>query len=313
MPLPGSKELWKPYPQVYDEKPDTPSPFTTSEGQEILVVRTAKGQFALVPVTVENAPLNVRYGMHQIGKGRQLAVDAQDFPTLARVGLHSEQELDAVERITGRAVEEITKFGRPGSSSGIGFLAAGEDIISVLKGDTRLVRRLGLTHPQLARPLFHIWNLILREYELGRIGRFRYDIQSVFYNGTEIHFGEILTTRGFQESIFDDEIQGAFQISFRRELTDQEKAFLAVRYDRLTAEQMVELTQKLTRILTGEMEPYYVMRYGFYEGHTGYRVDPVAVAFIFGLRSLKEIEGAFPQGLYEVLTATFTPDSLPNP
>ncbi len=311
--LPGSKRLWNLYPAVYDEKPDVASPFTTSDGREIVVVRTAKGQYALVPVTVENAPLNVRYGVHQIGKGRQLEVDGQDFPTLARVGLHSEKELDTVQGITGRAVEQIDALGQPGSSSDIGFLGADEDIISVLKGDNRLVRRLGLTHPQLARPLFHVWNLILREYELGRIGRFRYDIQSMLYNGDEIRFGEILTTRGFQESIFDDEIQGAFQINFRRTLSDQEKAFLEVRYGHLSAEQMTELTQKLIRVLTAEMEPYYVMRYGFYEGHTGYRVDPIALAFIFGLRSLEEIEDAFPQRLYEVLTTTFTRDSLPNP
>jgi hypothetical protein len=69
---------------------------------------------------------------------------------------------------------------------------------------------------------------------------------------------------------------------------------------------MEELIGKLSHIMTGEMEPYYVMRYGFYEGHTGYRVDPIAIAFIFGLRSLDEIEIAFPGRLYEMLTMHFT-------
>ena len=53
------------------------------------------------------------------------------------------------------------------------------------------------------------------------------------------------------------------------------------------------------------MEPYYVMRYGFYEGHTSWRVDPITIAFIFGLKSLDEIEAAFPDNLYEALTGHF--------
>jgi hypothetical protein len=54
------------------------------------------------------------------------------------------------------------------------------------------------------------------------------------------------------------------------------------------------------------MVPYYIMRYGFYEGHTDYRTDPVAVSFIFGLKSLEEIESAFPGKIYEILMAHFT-------
>jgi len=46
------------------------------------------------------------------------------------------------------------------------------------------------------------------------------------------------------------------------------------------------------------MLPYYIMRYGFYEGHTDYRADPIAIAFIFGMRSLEEIEAAFEGRLY---------------
>ncbi len=35
------------------------------------------------------------------------------------------------------------------------------------------------------------------------------------------------------------------------------------------------------------------MRYGFYEGHTSYRADPVAITFIFGIKSILQIEEAF--------------------
>ena len=51
------------------------------------------------------------------------------------------------------------------------------------------------------------------------------------------------------------------------------------------------------------------MRCGFYEGHTAFRIDPIAIAFIFGLRSLDEIEAAFPGRLLEILTTHFTGDN----
>lgn len=296
----------KPYPETTQERPAVSSPGRLPDGTEVVVALTEDNQWAVIPVTVENGPLNLPYGARGTGKGRQLDVDANDFPTLARAGLHSEAELDRTTRITGRPVEAITKVGRPEMASGVGFMAADEDIISVLKGDNRLVRQLGLTHPQMARPLFHIWNLILKEYELKRIGRDWNDIRHVEYNGGTIRFGEVHPTRGFQESIFDDEIMGAWQINFHRDLTESEKVFLRRKYDRLTDEEMAEMIEKLSHILTGEMEPYYVMRYGFYEGHTDYRVDPVAIAFIFRLKSLEEIEAAFPGRLYETLTTHFT-------
>jgi hypothetical protein len=52
------------------------------------------------------------------------------------------------------------------------------------------------------------------------------------------------------------------------------------------------------------------MRYGFYEGHTAYRADPVVIACIFGLKSVEEIENAFPGMLYEVLTSHFKAEAV---
>jgi hypothetical protein len=284
-----------------------------SDGTEVVVAFTKEGRYAVVPVTVENSSSKLPYGNRGIGKRKQLKVDAQDFPTLARIGLHSEAELEATNTITGRPIADITRIGRPGMSSGEGFMAKDEDILSVLKGDNRLARRLGLTHPDLANPLFNLWNLILKEYELHGIDRTWDHIPHFLYNGREIRFGEVHPTRGFQESIFNDEIMGAFQINFFRELSEQERTFLQERYSNLSDDQMAELTNKLSHILMGEMEPYYVMRYGFYEGHTDYRVDPIAITFIFGLKNLEEIENAFPGRLYDVLTMHFTSESLPVP
>jgi hypothetical protein len=73
----------------------------------------------------------------------------------------------------------------------------------------------------------------------------------------------------------------------------------------LTPAQLEDLEERLSHIHFSEMAPYYIMQYGFYEGHTKWRADPIALAFVFGLRSLEEIEKAFPGTLDEVLTAHF--------
>lgn len=282
-----------------------PSPGTTKEGHEYLVVRTAAGASAVVLVTVENGPLNLPYGAEKIGKGEQLKIDSGDFPTLAASGLHSAAELRRTKAITARPVAKITRLGRPGASSGIGFLAADEDILSVLHGDNELVRRLGLKHPDLARPLFHVWNLLLREYEAGKLGRFKDDVGSFWYNGREIHLRS-QRTKGFQESIFNDEIKGAFDIELWRELDAGEREFLNAAYVHLGAAEREAMMGRLTRLRTGEMQPYYIMRYGFYEGHTEYRVDPIAIAVTFGLKPLTEVEKAFPAKVDRVITSHFT-------
>ncbi len=50
----------------------------------------------------------------------------------------------------------------------------------------------------------------------------------------------------------------------------------------------------MNHIVTGEMQPFYIYRYGFYEAHTAWRADPIAISFLFGLRPLEETEAAFP-------------------
>jgi len=298
------QESYTCYPQTLDSKPDIPSPHTTPDGAEIVTVLMKDGKFALIPVTVENGE-SLNYKEGKWGKGQQLEVDAADFPTFSRTGLHSDEELGQTKTITGRSVVEITELGRPKRSSGAGFMSHDEDIVSVLKGDNALVRELGLRHPQMARPLFHIWNMILIDYKLGKLARFWVHIEHIYYNGTKV-FLKAEGSRGWQESLFNDEILGMYQFEAWRQLTRDEKAFLREKYPHLTDQQMAEFTEKLSHIHSGEMVPYYIMRYGFYEGHTDYRADPIAIAFIFGMRSLEEIEAAFDRRLYETLTQQFT-------
>jgi len=295
--------VWYPFhPEALPQPPPFASPLTSnpeSSRLEVLTV-TLDGRWFLVPVTVENGePLH--YGQGQSwGKGKQTDVDALDFPTLARTGLHAEAELDSTARITGLPVADITRRARPGALSNAGFLAADEDLLSALRGDNEFVRRLGLTHPECAVPLFHAFNTILhvKSYAIpGNGGGF-------LYNGRRVALS-CAKTRGWQESIFADEILGSWDIEIRRDLDPQERAYLAGRYPGLSPSQMSELEAKLSRIRTGEMVPYYIMRYGFYEGHTSYRADPLAIAFVFGLRTLAEIDAAGDGDLHGALTRHF--------
>ncbi len=49
------------------------------------------------------------------------------------------------------------------------------------------------------------------------------------------------------------------------------------------------------------MQPQYIMRYGFYEGHTFWRADPIAISFIFGFKSLEELDVIFEGKLFKTL------------
>jgi len=157
--------------------------------------------------------------------------------------------------------------------------------------------------------LFHVWNMILRDYELDRLGRFWNQFEYIVYRNKKVLL-KAEGSKGWQESLFDDEILGKFRFEIWRELDRDEKDFLRQKYPHLTEEQMTELFTKLSHIHTGEMVPYYIMRYGFYEGHTEYRADPIAIAWIFGLRNLEQIEASFPGRLDKVLTQHFTREAF---
>jgi hypothetical protein len=287
------------YPDVLDERPEMPSPLTASDGSEYVVGLTEEGNFTIFQVTVGNdEKLNYKENMWY-GKGRQLDVDSSDFPTLAATGLHSEEELRQTGTITGRPVEEITRIGRPEQYSGVGFMADDEDILSVLMGDNRLVRRMGLTHPELARPLFHVFNVI--QTVMSRSGfEKRGDAQGILYNGRVVNL-KFWGAKGWQESIFDDEILGYWQIEMSRELDSVETALLTGKYPNVLEETRSRMIRHLSYVHTGEMVPFYIGRYGFYEGHRGYRADPIAIASVFGLRSIEELEDIFDGELHLAL------------
>jgi hypothetical protein len=291
------------YPELLQKKPDIPSPFTTKDGVEIVIAITKNGKYTLIPVTVENGEPS-DYDQPKRGKGGELEVDTLDFPILARTGLHSEIELDQTRTITDRSIAEITVIARPGQYSSAGFISQDEDIISVLKGDNRLVKRMGLTHRQIVKPLFHVWNLVLAGIQQGKWTDEAMNIKSILYYGREINLK--FSGKGFQESIFNDEILGEYHLEMWREVDQNERALLTEKYASLSEEELADLLNKLSHIHTGEMVPYYATWYGFYEGHIDFRADPIALAFVFGLRSVGEIENTFAGDLYNILNQHFT-------
>jgi len=294
------------YPYLFDSMPKIQSPCLLNDSVETILVITKNDKYGIVPVTVENGkPLLYSYKVGTLmGKDQQLAVGGADFPPLAKTGLHSEEQLDGKTLITGIPVDVINCTARPNGYSYAGFMADDEDIISVLKGDNGLVREMGLTHPQLAKPLFHIWNLILMEIELGNWARFYDNIKCIIYNNNVLNFSAS-GSKGWQISIFFDEVQGRYNIHIDRDLTSEETKYIDDKYSYLKEDERVILKKKLTTLDFSEMNPYYIMRYGFYEGHTEYRCDPIAITLIFGLRSLEEIDEIFEGKLFEVLTGHF--------
>ena len=289
---------YKIYPEVNDSKPELPSPFMTRDNQEYLIAFTKEKKFAIIPVTLSN----------DRGMCRQLVVDTVDFPYLAETGLHLEEYLDNISTITNRSLEEITNLGRPNGLSQAGFMSEDETIISVIKADNRIVSQMELTHPQMAKPLFHVLNMMDIDLSLNRWNMAKHkweNIQYFYYNGHKV-FVEAEDTKGGQLSIFDDNIEGAFYIKIWRDINTQEMQFLKSKYKHLNSEQFDKLTDLLSSMNTGEMEPQYIMRYGFYEGHTYWRTDPISISFIFSIRTLAEIEKVFKGELYEILTNHFT-------
>jgi len=95
-------------------------------------------------------------------------------------------------------------------------------------------------------------------------------------------------------------------------LEKEEIKYLTVRYNKLTEAQLKILIKKLTHLHVSEMTPFYIMRYGFYEGHTSYRAEPLAIAIIFSLKSVNEIDALFNNDLYNILNQHFTCNGWPS-
>jgi hypothetical protein len=276
---------YKIYPEVNEELPDLPSPFINGDGNEYIVAITKEKKYAIIDVTLSN----------DRGICKQLIIDTLDFPSLVTNGLHDKVKLANITEITGWTLDTITQLGRPEGLSHSGFMAADEDILSVLTRDNELVKQLGFTHPQLAKPLFQVLNLMDVDLDLNRWNMAKHqweNIQYFLYNGHKV---DVIAydTKGGQKSIFNDELDGAFHVQLWRDLSEKELAYLKSAYQHLSEDDFEKLVTLLSFINVGEMQPQYIMRYGFYEGHTFWRAEPIAISFIFGMKSLEDLDSWF--------------------
>jgi hypothetical protein len=284
-PIDVSSQEYLLYPEVNEGPLALPSPLKALDGQEYVIALTRDSAFAIIPVTLSD----------QRGICRQLVVDTADFPSLVTTGLHDEEQLMRITHITGRSLAEINRLALPGGLSTGGFIAPDENIKSVLLGDNRLVRKMNLSHPLLAKCLFHVLNLMDEDLKLDRWNMAHHEWEHIlgfWYSGKFVQV-RAFDTKGGQESIFDDGITGAFHIKIWRDLNQEEKRYLEEHYAQLSPERFDQMIEKLTFFNMGEMQAQYIMRYGFYEGHTFWRSDPVAIAFIFGLKELEELDRIF--------------------
>ncbi len=265
------------FPHFYSHLPDMPSPFQNAEGREFLLAQSNEGNYCFFDVTQENGDRRDVIRGHR-GKGNQLKVPVSEIPAIYSNGLHQESELHSVTSISGKSIAQITVDGWPGNASWAGFLCHRENIISLLSADNRLVKEMDLTHWDLARPLFHVWNLIWSYSNLTTSWR-KDHITKIFYNGHKIGL-EFEGGRGWQTSLFNDSLTGSYRI----------------RLNSLEASSS-NLENNFDEVFFSELAPYYIMRYGFYEGHTEYRIDPRAVAMLFSLTTYPKLarSGILPQ------------------
>jgi hypothetical protein len=288
---------YKIYPEVNSDKPELKSPFTSMEKDDYVVAVTKDKTFAIIPVTLSN----------KRGICKQLVVDTLDFPDLAKNGIHSEAHLEQIKTITGWSLDTISNLGRPEGLSHSGFMAADEDILSVIRSDNQIVEKLGLKHRELAKPLFHVLNMMDMDLSLDRwnMARHQWDNITSFYYYGNIVYVESYDTKGGQRSIFNDSIEGAFHIKLWHEFSDEETEYLNQHYGHLSEKEMKEFKARLGFLNVGEMQPQYIMRYGFYEGHTFWRACPVAISYIFGFKSLEELDHLFEEQLFKVMTSHY--------
>jgi hypothetical protein len=281
------------YPLTNAERPLLPSPFVGTDNEEYVIAFTKKKEYAIIGVTLRN----------NRSMGPQLIIDTLDFPMLVSSGLHDEQQLLSIASITGRSVDEITQLARPVNLSYSGFMADDEAIITVLTGDNRLVEKMGLTHPEMAKPLFHVLNMMEMDLtlDLWNMSRHKWEnITGFCYHNREVKV-EAEDTKGGQQSIFNDDIEGSFYIHLWTDLTFEEEKYLRKSYHHLSKGKQDTLITTLSHLHIGDMHPKYIMRYGFYEGHTFWRADPLAISFIFGMKSLPTLNELFEGKLDQVL------------
>jgi len=150
---------------------------------------------------------------------------------------NSTEALLNLRSINNVSIKELEKKMRPGHSttdyegSESGFIGDHEDLRELLARDNETVRNLGLTHQDLAKPLFEV----MKAHELSKGSVFE-----VVINGKTFKVESVLYL-GVQRSPFSDNLSTPIDYIIKNEGTGE--------------------TIKVSGLL-----PYFISNYGFYEG-----------------------------------------------
>ncbi len=189
-------------------------------------------------------------------------VDEQGF-TIG--GVNKSEIISNLKHITGIPIAEIEKTARPRKYSHSGFLGNEEQLVGILTIDNEFVLGKNFTHQQLAEPLFYVMNLFSLDTD-------NFDREKNFsYNGMQYN-ARYVKHQGYQGSIFADNLLIDRDFIIKNESNNQEISFSGIL-------------------------PYYIWRYGFYEGNTSYRLEPQDIINTFFSPDADKINQPLPQSL----------------
>jgi hypothetical protein len=177
--------------------------------------------------------------------------------------VNSDDSIRQLTTLTGLTIAEIEDRARPchcskwQDCSVDGFLGENEGFITRLLEDNLFVRQKQLTHQKIAKPLF-ILATMNKDY--CHIAQETGDFKTGQCLLNKITFSvSINCTNGYQESIFNDHLRSSCIVN------------------------AVKMPQRQNLSFDQVLLPNYIDRYGFYEGHTIYRVAPQTIIDFFEL------------------------------
>ncbi len=170
-------------------------------------------------------------------------------------GENSTATIRSLTSLNGHSIDLLEKVMYPSSednkdylshTSSVGFLNHEEKLLDVMAKDNDTVQKYSLTHSQLAYPLFQI----LKQTNMSSRGTCQFQGQTYQYSDT--------TSKGWQYSPFLDDTQGTTIITLKKPGTKEELEFTNI-------------------------GAHMILRYGFYQGNTPYRVEPKNIIKFFNL------------------------------
>ncbi len=196
--------------------------------------------------------------------------------------LTTKTQIDALQSINGLSIEEIEQRARPGHYSCHGFIGKEENFKDVLRKDWDTVKKLNVTHQELAA---HLKNIISIAKSVQESTKNFFDAIEIEYEPTSLEGNTIcsrgpqklyiglMESKGTQEDLFQPKGENELpQVNTPKQWGD-EHIFL-------NPNNNVKL-----RVTSGILS--YIHEFGFYEGggdQNPYRIDPTkVVALITGI------------------------------